>query len=363
MMTAQNARRSARTLIAAALCGVSTLAALPCAAGPTVKPGQPGEPANKKPLRNEDIQTPYPIPAQSPIANIGPSGEITRAATQMTYLDGLVSDSKGNVYFADRGGDKVHRLDAESGKVEVFIESIDSPAGMAMADDDTLVVAQSAPHVVTRVEVKTKATTPVVEAFADEAKKSEQMVRPNDLALDAYGGAYVSDAGGRPEMFGEMPPHAAVYYVVKNAEGATVKTRIIEDINAPSGIALSADGKTLYVLPVGASALYAYDVSEPGKVGNKREFCKLMAAGASKGVRGGDGMTIDSKGNLYLVLPNALSVQIVSPEGETLGHVRFSEKVFGVCFGGKEHKTLYVSAKNTLYAVPMEAAGRQAEKH
>ncbi len=365
MNDAANARRrigSLSTHIAALLLTAAGSATAALGAQPAAPSGAqpPAQKEEQQKLTSDEIEAVVPILEQKAIEGIGPAGEITRAATKLKFADGSVSDAAGNVYFADRVADCVYRLDAKTGEAALFLESIDSPAGLAMLDEDSLAIVQSSPHAVTRVNTKTKAASLIVEAFVAEGSDAHELVRPNDLAIDAHDGMYVTDTGGRPESLGEMPPGAAVYYITKDESGKVTRAKIIDDLLAPTGVALSSDGKTLYVLAAGESALFAYDVAEPGKVENKRELSPLLAGNGSTGVRGGDGLTIDSKGNLYLALPNALGVQVVSPKGELLGHLRFGEKVYAVCFGGTDHKTLYVSGQRTLYAVPMEVAGRGA---
>ncbi len=78
-----------------------------------------------------------------------------------------------------------------------------------------------------------------------------------------------------------------------------------------------------------------------------------QASGASAG--GGDGLTIDSKGNLYIT--SALGLQVFDPAGKPLGIIEFPEQPANCTFGGKDNKTLYATARTSVYAVPMEVAG------
>ena len=75
--------------------------------------------------------------------------------------------------------------------------------------------------------------------------------------------------------------------------------------------------------------------------------------GKSEG--GGDGLTVDTKGNLYIT--TALGLQVFSPEGKLLGVIELPEQPANATFGGPAMKTLYATARTGLYAVPMEAQG------
>jgi gluconolactonase len=64
---------------------------------------------------------------------------------------------------------------------------------------------------------------------------------------------------------------------------------------------------------------------------------------------------MDSKGNLYIT--STIGIRVFDPSGKFLGAIAFPEQPANVKFGGKDMKTLYVTARTSLYAVPMEAVG------
>ena len=74
---------------------------------------------------------------------------------------------------------------------------------------------------------------------------------------------------------------------------------------------------------------------------------------------GGDGLSIDTDGNLYVAVPSIQSIQVVSPQGQTLGLIRLPEKPSNCAFGGANMKTLYITARQYVYALPMEATGHR----
>ena len=98
----------------------------------------------------------------------------------------------------------------------------------------------------------------------------------------------------------------------------------------------------------------AYPVESPGKIGKGKVFCTLRGKGSQKGT-GGDGLTIDTKGNLYIT--STIGIQVFDPAGKFLGAIAIPEQPANVTFGGPDMKTLYVTARTSLYTVPMEAKG------
>ncbi|HSG71276.1 MAG TPA: SMP-30/gluconolactonase/LRE family protein, partial [Planctomycetaceae bacterium] len=148
-----------------------------------------------------------------------------------------------------------------------------------------------------------------------------------------------------------LPQKTTAFYY-RSAEGKV--TRLADDLKAPNGVILSPDEKTLYVIPSMQEEMWAYPVISPGELGPGKVFCKLKQAEGKSG-GGGDGLTIDTKGNLYIT--SGLGLQVFSPEGKHLGTIEFPEQPANVTFGGPDSKTLFVTARKSLYSVEMEATG------
>jgi hypothetical protein len=73
----------------------------------------------------------------------------------------------------------------------------------------------------------------------------------------------------------------------------------------------------------------------------------------------GDGMTVDSQGNLYLTRPGINAVEVVSSEGRSLGLIQFPEAPSNCTFGGTDFKTLYVTARTSVYSAKMAVVGHR----
>ena len=124
---------------------------------------------------------------------------------------------------------------------------------------------------------------------------------------------------------------------------------VIEDLNRPNGIILSPDEETLYVLPSSGSSAFAYDITAPGVVANRRVFGQVPG--------GGDGMTVDAQGNVYLTSGRLRSVVVVNPAGEEVDRIGLPGGPSNVCFGGPANRTLFVTAGDSVYAVPRKQPG------
>ncbi len=273
-----------------------------------------------------------------PIPGIGPVGKIVKLHTGFQFTEGPAADRDGNVYFTDVRANRILKTDTE-GKLSTFLENSQGCNGLMFDSKGRLIACQGQAGRIIAIDITTKKIDVVAGEYNGKRFNS-----PNDLVVDRQGGVYFTDPSfGK----GETPQDKlGVYYV---AAGGQV-TRIIDDLVRPNGVLLSPDEKTLYVLVSGQPALMAYPVQAPGKIGPGKVLGKLDR---------GDGLTVDVKGNLYLTQPSASAIQILTPQGETLGTIKFPEAPSNCTFGGKDMKTLFVTARTSLYTVRMETTGHR----
>jgi gluconolactonase len=288
---------------------------------------------------------PLAAPAQEaenkPIAGLGPTGEVKKVAGDFGFTEGPAADAEGNLYFSDIPNSRIHRVSA-SGEVSVFVEPSGTANGL-MIHGDRLLACQMEGRLAA-IDLKTKK----LEVLSD-GYEGKRFNAPNDLVVDREGGIYFTDPHFRAPQ--PLPQgKTAVYY--RSADGKV--SRLIDDLPAPNGVILSPDQKTLYVIPTGQKEMMAYPVPSPGKLGEGRVFCTLQQR-EPNGNSGGDGLTVDTQGNLYIT--SGLGLQVFNPEGKMLGIIRFPEQPANATFGGKERKTLYVTARTSLYSVEMQAQG------
>lgn len=279
--------------------------------------------------------------AEDPIPGIGPAGPVTRVQTGFEFTEGPAADNSGNLYFTDIPNNRIHRLSAD-GQMSVFAEPSGHCNGL-MVHGSMLVACEMDGR------LKQFSLADAKEAILAEQHEGKRFNAPNDLVIDQAGGIYFTDPRFRaPDPLPQGKE--AVYY--RSVDGNV--RRIIDDRKAPNGVILSPDEKTLYVIPSLEKQMWAYPVEAPGKIGAGRVLCELhQAPGASSG--GGDGLTVDTNGNLYIT--SAIGIQVVTPDGKIAGLIRIPEQPANVTFGGPDRQTLFVTARKSLYSVPMESRG------
>jgi gluconolactonase len=278
------------------------------------------------------------------IPGIGPKGEIKKLHTDFKFSEGPAQDAEGNVYFSDIPNEKILKTDL-AGKLTTFREKSNFANGLMVNAKGEVVVCEMNGAIVA-LSPDGKDRRVITDKYDGKRYNA-----PNDLVLDKAGGVYFTD----PQFRAPTPlpqGKTCVYYV----DAADKVTRLIDDLPNPNGVRLSPDEKTLYVFPTGQKQQMSYPIESPGKIGKGKVFCELEQAKAD-GNSGGDGGTIDEKGNVYIAANTGL--QVFDKDGKLLGTIVFPEQPSNATFGGKEMKTLYVTARTSVYTCQMEVAGHR----
>ena len=256
--------------------------------------------------------------------------ETVKLFTVPAYCEGVVFDHDGNGYISWGKSITKFSLDGEN---EVWAET-GAPNGHKVLADGTHLVCDASHHAVLRLSADGKMLEP-----ASKECGGKPLRGPNDLSLDTpHGGFYFTDPGGSgiDNLIG------TVHYV--DAKGVT---HLVDDgLAFPNGIALTPDGKKLYVCESQKNRVLVYDVLGPGKVRERMVLAELPKKDEAKGQVDNqpDGMCLDAAGNLYIAHYGMKQVQVLSPIGKLIarydgGNVTTSN----VAFGGPEMDQLFIT--------------------
>jgi gluconolactonase len=113
----------------------------------------------------------------------------------------------------------------------------------------------------------------------------------------------------------------------------------------PNGIIGTADGTLLYIADIGDRKTYRYRIQPDGTLSERTLVFDS----------GSDGMTLDVDGNIYIT---GNGVHIYSPDGMLLHHIEVPERwTANVTFGGRDGKTLFITAMDSVYTLKMNIQG------
>jgi gluconolactonase len=263
------------------------------------------------------------------------------------WVNGVLFFTNNN--FDDLEKSRVMRKTLPDGEVKVIRANNGMTAALKLNPAGNLYACEMIGHRITELDTAGTVLRTVVGEY-----NGKRIDGPNDRVLDSKGGFYFTDSQfiGKEEKMQDKP---AVYYV--KPDGAVV--RVAEDVVFPNGLALSPDGAVLYLANTQDKYLIAYDVAEDGALSNRRNFTEieLTPANTEKGVSGADGVAADSAGNVYVATTQGLGVQVFDSTGRHIGNIPCPAPTNNCSFGGPDFKTLYVSAKDGIYAIPTVNAG------
>ena len=175
------------------------------------------------------------------------------------------------------------------------------------------------------------------------------MNRPNDVVCHSDGSIYFTNPGGRVPAEEREIDFSGVHRI---APDGTV-TAVVTDTEYPNGLAFSPDESILYVTNT-RERMYiaAYDMQPDGTATNGRVFAD-MSSDEPDGVP--DGMKVDSEGRVYSTGPGGCWV--FEPDGTHLGIIRLPEIPANCAWGGEDYRTMFFTARTSVYTLRMRTAG------
>lgn len=247
--------------------------------------------------------------------------------------DGPAWDGQGALFVPDVKGQTLRRYTPAKNQWETLVSG-DSRYSASFFSHGRLFVCNNSAATIEAWEPARFSEPAQQVARCDDTPAPKR--RPNDLVVDREGGVYYTLTGQNE-----------VVYVSPQGRQSTVSGAV----ESPNGITLSPDGKTLYVAAYKPKKIMALTITQPGQAAAPREFA-VMDDGAELGA---DGMTVDSRGNVYCA--GATDVWIWSPAGRLLDRIACPTRPINCTFGDADLQTLYITGFGGLYRQHMSVAG------
>jgi gluconolactonase len=269
---------------------------------------------------------------------VAPGAVVEKASGDFRFTEGPAADAEGNVFFSDIPNERIHKWSAQDGSISLHRENTGGANGLMFDAQGRLLACEGGARRVTRDDMKGGIT---VLADAYEGKKLNS---PNDLWIDPKGGVYFTDPryGKKAEPMEQDGEH--VYYISPQG-GAPI--RVTDDLARPNGLIGLVDGSVLYIADHGDGKTWTYNVQPDGTLAGKRLFAE----------RGSDGVALDERGNVYLTDD---AVYVYDPQGAEIERIEIPERPANLTFAGKERKTLFITARTSVYTLEMAVQGAPA---
>jgi gluconolactonase len=247
--------------------------------------------------------------------------------------DGILADTDGALLLAQNDNGAIVKL--VNGKVTTLFKDLNTSGALSRSTKGATFVVERGLHQGVRQ------LTPQNRIHANTLPNGDPFDCLgggviNDLTADSKGGVYFTYGG----LFYADPKGVVKQY------GEGLRT---------NGVVLSPDEKVVYT--TNGNSVAAFDVQADGSLTNQRVFVMLPSGG-------GDGLSVDSQGRLYITAgPN---LHVAAPDGKLLGSIPAPVSLITAAFAGRDKKTVYAVTslrspdgmqRAEVYSIPMIAQG------
>ena len=284
--------------------------------------------------------------------------KIFKLAEGFQFTEGPIWMKNGDFLFTDPNANKIYKYAAKgtlsvlknnSGYSGKDIAEYGQPGsnGLTLDPQGRLTINEHGNRRVTRVEKDGRLTV-----LADNYE-GKRLNSPNDLIYRSDGALFFTDPPfGLPKFYDDprkQLPFSGVFALYKG-QLKLVST----DLKGPNGIAFSPDEKYLYVgnWDPEKKIVMRYEVNPDATLSNGKVFFDMTSAPGEDAI---DGIKVDEQGNLYVSGPGGLWV--ISSAGKHLGTIVAPKHPHNLAWGGEDGKTLYLTAQDKLYRMPLKIPG------
>jgi gluconolactonase len=262
--------------------------------------------------------------------------KIERVAGKLAYAEAPVWSRESFLLYADPPNQKIYKL-MHGAEPAIFREKSQGAFGMTYDVSGRLYICESGGRRVSRLDKK-GTLEPVAENW-----QGKKLNAPNDIVVRKDGHVYFTDPAFGNQLDTRELDFFGVYHVSPKGElslAAKWTTR-------PNGIALSPNGRILYVTDSDARTVRAYDIEKDGAPANERVLISNI-----EGIP--DGIRVDEKGNLYVA---AKEIYIYNSAGKQISKIALAEAPSNLAWGDNDFSTLYVTARTSVYRIRMDTKG------
>jgi len=245
-----------------------------------------------------------------------------------SFFDGCVFDAEGNLWLADVPYGRLFRIDP-AGRWSLAHHYDGEPHGLALLPRGNFVIADYRFGLLD-FDPKAGAISVVCERVNSERFRGLSDVKraPNgDLWFTDPGRSSLSDPTGR------------VFHL---RTGQTHPEMVLANVPYPNGIALNADGSSVYVAATRSNAVWRLLAEAPDPVFPMAGIFLQLSGGL-----GPDGIAIDRAGHIAVAQAQAGRAYVFSPVGDCVACIRAPEGTWttNVCFSPDDRWLYLVEAQ------------------
>ncbi len=265
-----------------------------------------------------------------------PGMQVERVATGFRFTEGPAWSREGFLLFSDIPSNRIMKY-VPGAQPVVFRENANGATGNTFDAQGRLYTCESRTRRVVRADKKGD-----IQVLADKWE-GKRFNAPNDIVVRKDGHVYFTD----PAFGSQADTRELDFYGVFHISPKSELRLIAKPAGRPNGIALSPNGRVLYVTNSDEHNVRAYDVDHDGGAANER-----VVISGLEGVP--DGIRADDKGNLYVATDR---ISVYDTQDKLSDNLGTPEKPSNCAFGDADLQTLYITARTSLYRARRRVKG------
>jgi gluconolactonase len=287
-----------------------------------------------------DVAVLIDVPPVNPLTGVG---AVQRIRNGFMFTEGPQwRSAQGDLLFSDIPANTIFRL-ATGDVFSAFRMPSSNANGLAAGPDGRLYAAEHGSRSVTRT--RPDGTRETLASHVTEGAIRRRLNSPNDVVVRSDGVVFFTDPPYGISAAQQELDFNGVYRIT--ADGTLHVEWRGARTTRPNGIALSPDERTLYVADTADGNVRAWNVASDGALSAERIVARTSG--------NADGMAVDRGGNLFVA--TRTGVQVFSSTGALWGVIALPEQPANCAFGGSDGRTLFITARASLYRVRLAAPG------
>lgn len=298
---------------------------------------------------------------------------ITEITSGLRFPEGPIAMDDGSVVLVEMFGPRLTRVRPDGSK-ETIAEIPGGPNGAAIGPDGALYLCNNggafspvelgdllfpggfdpSRYIGGRIQRVDLATGEVTDLYT--ACDGRPLRAPNDIVFDVHGGFWFTDHGIRDNE-ARTSDITGIYYA--KPDGSSI-VEVAFPTDAPNGIGLSPDGRTLYYAETHNGRVMQRTVVGPAELAPTMPADPSVCLAGLPGYQLLDSLAVDGAGNVCVATLANGGITVIAPNGDILEHVATGDMLTtNICFGGPDGNTAFITLSGTgkLVSMPWSYGG------
>jgi sugar lactone lactonase YvrE len=279
-----------------------------------------GNPPKKQPVKESRV--------------LADGAKVEKVKGGFEFIDGSTVDSLGNVYFTDSRWHRIYRWSPEKKSLTLIRDIPISPLGLAFDKSGNLLVTG-----------RGERRSLTVYAFNPDGSEDNLQVLSPVPAAQRKGKTAIVPGHRWRDAHDFLDVATAVSEECYVSPDGTTFIPKCDDLLRAFTLRSAIQGQPFYLADEFGQKTWAFSVNSDGSLCEPKLFA-------------GEGeldVVADSRGNVYVA---AGSIFVYDRDGKQIDRIEVPERPASLVFGGKDRKTLFITARSSLYSVRTRYSGR-----